>query len=139
MELQSKKETYAENGIAYLTVSCTLPHWDEKTFSAAEKFYRTVQEAIFRLAEEKLFPKEQERYESDPDPRKRFTHRPLQLSVLSQIRETRGGTQITRTVALSRRGHPLYRRESVETVTAGGTLLPIKQKKRTKTDPGKKS
>lgn len=123
--LKEEKKLFSEAGICFLEAICVLPELsDGKKAEKTNLFYTKLRTAFFACAEAAART-EKEHYETSGDPRRRFTHRPLRLSLRTRLSEKdeSGSVSCVRVLTLTRRGKTLYEKESRELLGPDGALI----------------
>ena len=126
MQIQTKRidKMLSDGGIVFVILSVELPELlTEGKMAKRLSAYYAALSALYHAAAEKYLASERSAYAVDPDPKKRFTHRPLRLCCRTEI-SGEGPYRILRRLSLSRGGAVLWERETLERVDTQRGLLP---------------
>ena len=125
---------FSESGVHLLTLEIFMPALPEGV--AGERigtFLRSVADTVKQGAENAL-PRLFSQYESDPDPKKRFRHRPCRLSLSFSLCEQKGYYRLQERLALTKGGRLLSEKQRAARfdLQSGRFLKKLREKRKPK-------
>ena len=125
---------FSESGVHLLTLEISMPVLPEG--AAGERiggFLRSVADTVKQGAKNAR-PRLFSQYESDPDPKKRFRHRPCRLSLSFFLCEERGYYRLEEQLALTKGGRLLSQKQRAARfdLQSGRYLKKLREKRKPK-------
>ena len=103
-----QRRALTHNGICHLILEVHRPELPGTAAGGRIESFLSAVEATVQTRAEQALPRLAAHYESDPDPRKRFRHRPYLLSLSFEITEPGRYLRMRAVLRLSKSGRTLF-------------------------------